>query len=225
MIYQILSIRWIQWIYVPFRKNSIVHKYYNHWIQRIRYKKLGITQMYWLCHVFSFKISCPNGVFPKWIRKSVNSAKSGKLINPWSINCAQFKDHLCYLCLACVAVASWSLKTYSHGAIFCECDCVFLHCMEWVVWMSMILFTLSNCDSIKKCSRTKEKSHRVDGPLYCRKNHVEEDGHYFTGGLEGHYPGPSSQLSIVTIYHIRTALSNSWIVGTSWKEEPQTAVY
>ena len=35
------------------------------------------------------------GVFPRWIRNSVNSANSGNLINQWSMNWA-----LCYLCLA-----------------------------------------------------------------------------------------------------------------------------
>ena len=35
-----------------------------------------------------------------------------------------------------------ALKAHSHGAIFSECDCVFIYRMEWVVWMSMILFTL-----------------------------------------------------------------------------------
>ena len=34
------------------------------------------------------------------------------------------------------------LKALSHGAIFSECDCVFIYRTEWVVWMSMILFTL-----------------------------------------------------------------------------------
>ena len=27
------------------------------------------------------------------------------------------------------------LKAHSHGTIFCECDSIFLHCIEWVVWM------------------------------------------------------------------------------------------
>ena len=57
-----------------------------------------------------------------------------------------------------------SLKAHSHGAIFSECDCVFIHRIEWVVWMSMILFTLLDCDLIKKCSRTQKKSHHVNGP-------------------------------------------------------------
>ena len=39
-------------------------------------------------------------------------------------------------------VAPLSLKAHSQDAIFSECDCVFTHRMEWVVWMSMILFTL-----------------------------------------------------------------------------------
>ena len=57
-----------------------------------------------------------------------------------------------------------ALKVHSHGAIFSECDCVFILRMEWVVWMSMMLFTLYNCDLIKKCSCTQEKWHRVNGP-------------------------------------------------------------
>ena len=48
------------------------------------------------------------GVFPKWIRNSVNSANSGNLINHLSMNWAQFKDPVSHMCLA-VADASWIL--------------------------------------------------------------------------------------------------------------------
>ena len=47
-----------------------------------------------------------NGVFPKWIRNSVNSANVGNLTNHRSINWAQFKDPLGNLCLAGAVVAS-----------------------------------------------------------------------------------------------------------------------
>ena len=39
-------------------------------------------------------------------------------------------------------VKRWTLKGHSHGTIFSECDCVFIHRMEWFACMSMILFTL-----------------------------------------------------------------------------------
>ena len=48
------------------------------------------------------------------------------------------------------------VEVHSHDATFSECDCVFLHRTEWVVWMSVILFTLEDCDLIKKCSRTEK---------------------------------------------------------------------
>ena len=70
-----------------------------------------------------------------------------------------FASHLC-LC---------SFKAHSHDAIFSECDCVFIHRMEWVVWMPMTLFTLSDCDFIKICSRTQKKSHRVNRPSNDRR--------------------------------------------------------
>ena len=47
-----------------------------------------------------------NGVFLKRIRTSVNS---GNLINHLSMNWAQFKDSLCYPCLAGAAIACYSL--------------------------------------------------------------------------------------------------------------------
>ena len=47
-----------------------------------------------------------NGVFPKWIRNSMNS---GNLINHCSMNCTKFKDPLCCLCLVGALVASWPL--------------------------------------------------------------------------------------------------------------------
>ena len=47
-----------------------------------------------------------NGVFPKWIRNSVNL---GNLINHLSMNWTQLKDPLCYLCLTGAVVASWCL--------------------------------------------------------------------------------------------------------------------
>ena len=50
-----------------------------------------------------------NGVFPKRIRNSVNSANSENLINHWSLNCAQFKDPVSQVCHAGTLVASRSL--------------------------------------------------------------------------------------------------------------------
>ena len=50
------------------------------------------------------------GFFHKWKANSVNSAHSENLINYWSMNWAQFKDSLCYLCLSGAVVASWSLS-------------------------------------------------------------------------------------------------------------------
>ena len=35
------------------------------------------------------------------------------------------------------------MKARSHGVIFCECDCD----KKWVVWMSMRLFILSDCNA------------------------------------------------------------------------------
>ena len=40
---------------------------------------------------------------------SVNLADSGKLINHLSMDWAEFKDHVCHVCLADAVVASWSL--------------------------------------------------------------------------------------------------------------------
>ena len=47
--------------------------------------------------------------------QSVISMNSGNLINHWSMNWAQFKDPLCYLCLTGTVVASWSLKQAATG--------------------------------------------------------------------------------------------------------------
>ena len=38
------------------------------------------------------------------------------------------------------------LKARSRGAIFSECDCDFFYRMQWVVWMSMILFRWCDCN-------------------------------------------------------------------------------
>ena len=56
------------------------------------------------------------GVFPKWIRNSVNSANSGNLINHWSTNWAQFIDPDSHLCLAGTMIASWSLTEEVAGS-------------------------------------------------------------------------------------------------------------
>ena len=59
----------------------------------------------------SFCTGCFNfliGVFPKWNRNSLNSGKSGNLINHWSMNWAQFKDRVFHMCLADAMVASSS---------------------------------------------------------------------------------------------------------------------
>ena len=53
-----------------------------------------------------------NGVFPKWNRNSLNSANSGNLINHWSMNWAQFKDHVS--CWHWVSI----LVSYSRGGRF-----------------------------------------------------------------------------------------------------------
>ena len=57
-----------------------------------------------------------NRVFPKWNRYSVNSVNLGNLINHCSINHDQFKDPVCYLCLAGAVVASWSLTQEVAGS-------------------------------------------------------------------------------------------------------------
>ena len=56
-----------------------------------------------------------NGVFPKWIRNSVNS---GNLINHRSMNCAKFKDLLCYRCLAGAVVASLTQAVAGSNNLF-----------------------------------------------------------------------------------------------------------
>ena len=62
-----------------------------------------------MVHVEVFINEQDNGVFPEWIRNSVNS---GNLINHW----AQFKDSFCYLCLVCASAASWSLTQEVAGS-------------------------------------------------------------------------------------------------------------
>ena len=75
-----------------------------------------------ICHWNVYGATCPrqktftkqtvaernfnSGVFPKW---NGNSAKSGNLLNYWSMNWGQFKDALFHLCLLGSLVTHWSL--------------------------------------------------------------------------------------------------------------------
>ena len=60
------------------------------------------------------------------------------------------------------------LKARSHDAIFCECDC-FLYRMQWVVWMSVILFR--RCDCVAFLRAMSNVRHRISmgsiGPILC----------------------------------------------------------
>ena len=47
---------------------------------------------------------------------SLNSANSGNLLNHWSMNWAQFKDPVSYMCLAGTVVAYWSLTQEVAGS-------------------------------------------------------------------------------------------------------------
>ena len=49
------------------------------------------------------------GVFPKWEKFSLNSAKSGNQINHWSMNWAEFKDPVPHMSCTGAVVACWSL--------------------------------------------------------------------------------------------------------------------
>ena len=77
-------------------------------------------------------------VFPKWNRKSVNSANSGNRINYWKMNLGQFKDPVFHMRLAGTVVASRSLKPeaagFSHWIHWNQCKhlgktllCLFFH--------------------------------------------------------------------------------------------------
>ena len=54
--------------------------------------------------------------FPNGAELSLNSVISGNLINHLSMNWAQFKDPLCYLCLSGTVVVSWSLTQEVAGS-------------------------------------------------------------------------------------------------------------
>ena len=65
---------------------------------------IGAVIVYKVCTVLNFVI----GIFPKWVRNSMNSANSQNLINHLRLNWTPFNNPLCYLCLAGTLVASWS---------------------------------------------------------------------------------------------------------------------
>ena len=77
------------------------------------------------------------GIFAKWNRDSLNSANSGKLINHWSMNWAQFKDPVSHMCLAGTVVASWSFTQSWLGGRFELFNCndkYFCHWIQWILW-------------------------------------------------------------------------------------------
>ena len=57
-----------------------------------------------------------NGVFPKWVRNSVNSTNPENLIITEAWIRLRFKILSCYLCLAVTVVASWSLTQEVAGS-------------------------------------------------------------------------------------------------------------
>ena len=77
-------------------------------------------------------------------------------------------------------MTSESLKARSHGAIFNDCDCVFLYRMYifyiacnglyWCQWHCSDCAPAIFSNLIKKRSRTQKKTHRVNRPLLsCKK--------------------------------------------------------
>ena len=67
----------------------------------------------------------------------MNSANSGKLINQWSINWAQFKDPVSHMCLAGAVVACWPLAQEVAGWQGFECFywmTYFCHQIHWIQW-------------------------------------------------------------------------------------------
>ena len=69
---------------------------------------------------------CPKVFFLNEAELPLNSSNSGNLINHWSMNWAQFKDPLCYLCLAGAVTAIWSLTQEVAGS-----SPFFSHWIQW----------------------------------------------------------------------------------------------
>ena len=67
----------------------------------------------------------------------MNSANSGNLVNHSSMNLDQFKDLLCYLCLAGTVVAFWSLTREVAGSNNLLTNIIFL--------------SLNSANLVKKC--------------------------------------------------------------------------
>ena len=97
-------------------------------------KKSVMTQM----RKQEIYVCLANGVFTKWIRNSVNS---GNLINHWSVNWSQFKNNLCYLCLAGTVIPSWYLGT------------ILYKYRRWQVWI--IFLSLNSANLVKTFRETQ----------------------------------------------------------------------
>ena len=82
---------------------------FSSWAVLFQIPTIRINKYYILNWSIWFKLPIgPIGVFPKWIRNSLNSVNLGKLINHWNMNWTQFKDSVSHMCLAGTVVASWS---------------------------------------------------------------------------------------------------------------------
>ena len=73
-------------------------------------------------------------VFPKWNRNSINSANSGKVINQWNMNFAQFKDSDSHIFLA-GTVAGLLHKRWLGGRFETfYCNDIFCHWIQRIQW-------------------------------------------------------------------------------------------
>ena len=68
--------------------------------------------------------------WPKLSLSSVILVNSGKMINHWSLTCAQFKDLDSRMCLAGAVVQSWSLSQEVASSSHCDDKC-FCYWIQW----------------------------------------------------------------------------------------------